>query len=106
MKTLKILAACSIFIGLGVEAGDVSCTGKVSVIMAEHNSCRDESGKKQFAYKLEGFSTWKCSSSDSASSLLLAAKISNKSITVYQSDKDGATCANHSDYLKASYIIM
>jgi len=89
-----------------VKAGDMACSGKISLLMAEHTSCKDENNKKQFAFKIEGTSSWKCSGSDTASSLLLAAKISDKPLTFYISDINGATCSVHSNYLKSNYIIL
>jgi hypothetical protein len=105
MKSLKFLIVL-LLVGANAHAGDISCSGKVAMLMAEHNSCKDVNKKKQFAFKLEGMTSWKCSGSDSASSMLLAAKVSDKPLTVYISDANGATCSIHSSYLKANYIIM
>ncbi|MBL1276737.1 MAG: hypothetical protein COB30_011680 [Ectothiorhodospiraceae bacterium] len=107
MKSIICIAVPVLLLLVGnVQAGTISCRGKVSVLMAEHVSCKDSDNKKQFAFKLEGMETWKCSGSDTASSLLLAAKISDKSLSVYISDGNGATCSTHSAYLKSSYIIL
>ncbi|WP_156492041.1 hypothetical protein, partial [Oleiphilus sp. HI0123] len=89
MKFLKIIVVAFLLITANVHAADIACAGKVSALMAEHNSCKDSTGKKQFAFKLSGMSSWKCSGSDTASSLLLASKVADKSLSVYMSDANG-----------------
>lgn len=106
MKFIKFIAVIFLFSGLNAYAGNISCSGKISMLMAEHDSCKDSAGKKQFAFKLVGTTSWKCSGSDTASSLLLASKVADKSLSVYMSDANGATCSTHNGYLKASYIIL
>lgn len=87
-------------------AGDISCSGKVTLLMADHTSCSDSEGKKQLAFRLAGSPLWKCNGSNTASSLVLAAKISNKSITVYLNDTGGTTCQSHAQYIKPRYTFI
>lgn len=89
-----------------VYAGDIACSGQITALMADHPSCTDDSGKEQLAFKISGSPSWKCNNSDTASSLVLAAKISNKSVIVYLSDAGGATCQSHTQYTKPSYTII
>ncbi|NOU49063.1 hypothetical protein HG263_00670 [Pseudoalteromonas sp. JBTF-M23] len=105
MKKISVLIALLLIVN-SAHAKDISCSGKVSMLMAEHISCKDSSNKKQFAFKLEGTTSWKCSGSDTASSLLLAAKVAEKPLTIYMDDANGATCSTHNGYLKVSYIIL
>lgn len=106
-KMIKVgVFSALLLIGNYAQAAEISCNGKVHWLMAEHPSCTDDTGKKQFAFKLEGMTSWKCSGSDTASSLLLAAKMSDKSLHVSINDTNGATCSTHTSYLKNNYIIL
>ena len=97
-----LLLPCSLSL-----AGEIGCSGTVAVIMADHHSCTDETGKKQLAFKLSsGGGNWLCSGSDGSSALVLSAKMSDKNISVYISDDGGATCQSHANYLKPSYIVL
>jgi hypothetical protein len=88
-------------------AADIACAGKVTWILADHAACTDEHNKKQFAFKVDTASgLWKCTNSDAASSLILAAKFENKTLSVYMSDEDGATCNSHAQHIKPSYIFI
>lgn len=87
-------------------AGDIACSGKITLVMADHPSCIDGNGKKQLAFRLAGSSLWICNNSDAASSLVLAAKLSEKTVTVYMDDAGGATCQSHAQYIKPSYTIV
>jgi len=105
MKYLKITFLSLFFVSYA-NAGDISCSGKISMLMADHNSCKDSNGKKQLAFKLKGTQSWLCNGSDTASSLILSAKMADKTLSVYISDAGGATCGTHANYLKPSYSII
>ncbi|MCG9682883.1 hypothetical protein L1D31_09890 [Vibrio sp. Isolate23] len=101
-----IISALILLIPSLVGAAEISCKGTVSLIMADHTSCRDDNGKKQLAFKVTGDNYWLCSGSDSASSLVLSVKMSEKNLVVYFDDNGGSlTCQSHRHYLKPKYII-
>jgi len=88
-------------------AADIACAGRITWILADHAACIDVHNKKQFAYKIDTApGLWKCSNSDSASSLILAAKFENKIVSVYMSDENNATCDSHAQHIKPSYIFI
>ncbi|MCE9687164.1 hypothetical protein LZP73_13275 [Shewanella sp. AS16] len=87
-------------------AADIGCTGTIAYVMADHVICKDATGKKQFAFKLSGSSNWICSNSDSASSLVISAKVMKAEVSVYLNDANNATCQSHINYIKPSYLIM
>ncbi len=76
------------------------------MVMADHQLCLDPNNKKQLAFKLEDSSNWICNNSDAASSLILASKFENKSVLVYMSDDNNATCDAHDEYIKPTYTFI
>jgi hypothetical protein len=89
------------------NAAEIGCSGVVTWVMADHSSCKDDAGKKQLAFKHSSGAYWFCSGSDTASSLVLAAKMSQSALSVYM-DNDGgnSTCSVHSHFLKPNYSII
>jgi hypothetical protein len=105
MKILSIIVALFTITQFSY-AGEIACTAQITLLMADHPSCTDNNGEKQLAFMLAGSDVWICNNSDTASSLVLAAKMSEKSITVYMSDTGGATCQSHTQYIKPSYTYI
>jgi len=105
MKCISIFIAL-VAITSSAHAGEFACSRQVTLLMADHPSCTDNSGKKQLAFRLAGSSQWKCNNSDTASSLVLAAKMSNKAITVYLNDAGGATSQSHAQYIRPGYTFI
>jgi hypothetical protein len=87
-------------------AGEIACSGKITLVMADHKSCTDSNNVKQLAFRLEGSPVWICNNSDAASSLVLKAKFENKSVSVYMNDEKNATCESHAQYIKPSYTFI
>ncbi|NQZ23646.1 MAG: hypothetical protein HRT53_16545 [Colwellia sp.] len=76
-------------------------------ILADHSACTDAHNKKQFLFTIDTApGLWKCSNSDTASSLLLAAKFEDKILSVYINDENGATCNSHPQQIQPSYIFI
>lgn len=105
MKNIIVFFGLILFSSL-VGATDIACNGTITWVMADHPSCTDDSGKRQLAYKLSTGDYWFCSGSDTASSLILSAKVTNAQMLLYINNDNGATCQIHSHYMKASYIIV
>lgn len=105
MKNYIALILLSV-VTCSANAADIACNGTITWVMADNASCTDSSGKKQIAYKHSTGDSWLCSGSDSASSLILSAKIAAVPVTVYINNNNGETCQVHGSYVKASYIII
>lgn len=105
---LRLLLLVFIFpFSMIVVAKEIPCSGAVGHVMADHPNCTTE-GKKQIAFRVGGNTRWLCTTSDAASSTILAAKMSLiPRIDVYIDDTNGEkTCANHDDYLDIKYVII
>src|SRR5690606_40948819 len=100
MKIRKALFVLALTGSLHSHAADVSCTGNVTWVMGDHANCIDDNGKKQLAFKISGSDSWLCNNSDTASSLVLSAKIAEKRIVVYINSDTGTTCENRQSYTK------
>jgi len=106
MKIRKALFVLALTGSLHSHAADVSCTGNVTWVMGDHANCIDDNGKKQLAFKISGSDSWLCNNSDTASSLVLSAKIAEKRIVVYINSDNGTTCENRPSYTKPRYTIL
>ena len=88
------------------NATEISCTGTITSLMADHSKCTDNNGKKQLAFKITGSNYWLCNDSDTASSVTLSAKIAEKPLEIYINNDNGETCEIHPHYLKPNYTIL
>ena len=86
-------------------AKDITCSGTIASLMADHSGCTDENGKRQMAFKTAG--SWMCARTEMGSSMLLAAKAAERFIHVYITDGgQGNTCTTMPNYTKVSYLIL
>lgn len=106
MKHLKLFIFLLLLSPSVATAANIACKGTITWVMGDHPSCKDENGKKQLAFKHTTGAYWFCSGSDSASALILSAKMSKAPINIYMNDANGGTCNVHQHYLKPTYVIV
>ena len=90
-------------------ADSVECGGLVTIVMANSSDCADTSGVKHLAYRTDKTTNnWLCTETSAGSSMVLAAYIASKPVSVtIPNQTTGTTCsALHGYWLKDLNVIL
>jgi hypothetical protein len=87
-----------------VNAADISCGGAISLVMADYPVCGGN-----VAFKTTGTGgvngIWMCAKSKEASTLIMLAQFSGKSLSVYIDNNGVTSCTTLPHYRDITYVI-
>ena len=96
----NLIFALLVTLSAQTVADSVECGGLVTIIMANSSSCADTSGVKHLAYRTDKTTNnWLCTETSAGSSMVLAAYIASKPVSVtIPNQTTGTTCGTLQGY--------